>query len=157
MRVLVTGGAGFIGSHVVRALLARGDEPRVLDNLATGKRANVPPEVTLYEQDIRESLTDLVREVRPDAVVHLAAQADVRVSVVDPAFDASVNVVGTTNVLAAAATVDARVVFASTGGAIYGECERPAREDDPRPGDQRHVRQPDPPGRVLSLPGDTAA
>jgi UDP-glucose 4-epimerase len=131
MRVLVTGGAGFIGSHVVQALLARGDEPHVLDNLATGKRENVPPEVALHEHDIREPLTDLVRDLRPDAVVHLAAQADVRVSVADPAFDATVNVVGTANVLSAAAAIGARVAFASTGGAIYGECVRPAREDDP--------------------------
>jgi UDP-glucose 4-epimerase len=132
MRVLVTGGAGFIGSHVVQALLARGDEPHVLDNFATGKRENVPSGVALHEHDIREPLIEVVRGLAPDAVVHLAAQADVRVSVADPAFDASVNVVGTANVLNAAAGVGARVVFSSTGGAIYGELERPAREDDPQ-------------------------
>jgi UDP-glucose 4-epimerase len=129
MRVLVTGGAGFIGSHVVQALRDRGDEPHVLDNLATGKRENVPDGVPLYEHDIRDSLTELVASIHPDAIVHLAAQADVRVSVADPALDASVNVVGTANVLTAAEAVEARVVFASTGGAIYGECDEPAREN----------------------------
>jgi UDP-glucose 4-epimerase len=132
VRTLVTGGAGFIGSHVVDALVARGDEVHVLDNLASGKRGNVAAAATLHERDVREPLHELAAELRPEAIVHLAAQADVRVSVADPAYDAAVNVLGTVNVLEAARRVDARVVFSSTGGAIYGECERPAREDDPR-------------------------
>jgi UDP-glucose 4-epimerase len=127
MRVAVTGGAGFIGSHVVEALLARGDEVTVVDNLATGRRENVPPEARLVVHDVREPL-----DLDADVVFHLAAQADVRVSVDDPAFDAQVNVVGTVRVLEAARAAGAQVVFASTGGAIYGECERPAREDDER-------------------------
>ena len=131
MRALVTGGAGFIGSHVVEALVARGDEVHVVDDLSKGKRDQVPAAATLYVRDIREPLDALVRECGAQAIVHLAAQADVRVSVGDPALDASVNVLGTVNVLEAARLVDARVVFASTGGAIYGECERPARESDP--------------------------
>ncbi len=131
MRAIVTGGAGFIGSHVVAALVARGDETHVVDSLATGKRENLGPETTLHEVDIRNDLCELVGRIAPDAIVHLAAQADVRVSVAEPSFDASVNVVGTVNVLEAARRVGAPVVFASTGGAIYGECERPAREDDP--------------------------
>jgi UDP-glucose 4-epimerase len=131
MQVLVTGGAGFIGSHVVEVLVARGDEVHVVDDLSKGKREQVPAAATLHVHDIREPLDALVRETGAQAIVHLAAQADVRVSVGDPALDASVNVLGTVNVLEAARLVDARVVFASTGGAIYGECERPARESDP--------------------------
>jgi len=132
VRTLVTGGAGFIGSHVVEALLARSDEVHVLDNLASGKRENVPGAATLHVADVREPVDRLVQELQPDAIVHLAAQADVRVSVDDPGLDTAVNVLGTVNVLEAARKVSVRVVFASTGGAIYGECERPAREDDPR-------------------------
>jgi UDP-glucose 4-epimerase len=132
MRAIVTGGAGFIGSHVGDALLARGDEVHVVDNLATGSRANVPEGATLHERDIREDLGTLFAEVRPHAVFHLAAQADVGTSVEQPDFDAEVNVVGSVRVLEAARQVDARVVFTSTGGAIYGECERPAVETDER-------------------------
>ncbi len=132
MRAAVTGGAGFIGSHVVDALLARGDEVHVVDNLATGRRENLSPDATLHEHDIREPLEALFAEVRPEAVVHLAAQADVGTSVAQPLLDAEVNVLGTLNVLEAARGHDAQVVFSSTGGAIYGECDRPAREDDAR-------------------------
>ena len=131
MAVTVTGGAGFIGSHVVEALVARGDEVHVIDDLSNGKRANVPAGVELHVHDIREPIDALVRDAGATAIVHLAAQADVRVSVAEPTRDASVNVVGTVSVLEAAREAGARVVFASTGGAIYGECERPAREDDP--------------------------
>ena len=131
MRTIVTGGAGFIGSHVVETLLARGDEVHVVDDLSKGKRENVPAAATLHVLDVREPLDALAQETAAEAFVHLAAQADVRVSVARPAFDAEVNVIGTVNVLEAARLVGARVVFASTGGAIYGECVRPAREDDP--------------------------
>jgi UDP-glucose 4-epimerase len=132
VRAVVTGGAGFIGSHVVEALLARGDEVHVVDNLATGRRENVADGATLHERDVREPLGELFDQVRPETVVHLAAQADVGTSVEQPLFDAEVNVLGTLNVLEAARSHSAQVVFSSTGGAIYGECERPAREDDPR-------------------------
>ena len=132
MRAAVTGGAGFIGSHVVDALVARGDEVHVVDNLATGRRENVHAAATLHEHDIREPLEVLFREIRPELVVHLAAQADVGTSVERPVFDAEVNVIGTLNVLEGARAHGAQVVFSSTGGAIYGECERPAREDDER-------------------------
>jgi UDP-glucose 4-epimerase len=131
MRTIVTGGAGFIGSHVADALLARGDEVHVLDDLSKGKRANVPDGATLHEADIR-SPDEVFDSVRPDAVVHLAAQADVRVSVERPDYDADVNVLGTVRILEAARRHDAKIVFSSTGGAIYGECERPAPEDAPR-------------------------
>src|SRR6478735_4663821 len=131
MRALVTGGAGFIGSHVVEALVARGDEVHVVDDLSRGKRERVPAAATLHVHDIREPLDAIVRESGAHGIVHLAAQADVRVSVADPTLDASVNVLGTINVLEAARDAGARVVFASTGGAIYGECTRPAVEEDP--------------------------
>ena len=128
MRVLVTGGAGFIGSHVVDALVIRGDEVAVVDNLATGKRENIRDNATLHVRDIREPLEDLFDELRPDAVFHLAAQADVRVSTERPHEDAEVNVLGTIRVLEAARRHGAQVIFSSTGGAIYGECDGPAKE-----------------------------
>ncbi len=132
MRAVVTGGAGFIGSHVADALRARGDEVHVFDNLATGKRENVPAGATLHEADIRSDSDRVFDDVRPEACFHLAAQADVRVSVERPDFDADVNVLGTVRVLEAARRHGTKIVFASTGGAIYGECDGPAPEDAPR-------------------------
>jgi UDP-glucose 4-epimerase len=127
---LVTGGAGFIGSNLVDALLARGDEVTVVDDLSTGRRVNLDGALTagaeLAELDIRDAaaLSELASARRPQAVFHLAAQIDVRRSVEDPAFDAAVNVGGTANVLEAArAAGTGRIVFISTGGAIYGEGE----------------------------------
>jgi UDP-glucose 4-epimerase len=141
MRALVTGGAGFIGSNLVDALLGQGDEVTVVDDLSTGRRANLDGALaagaTLVEADIREGavLTALVSERQPEAIFHLAAQIDVRKSVADPAFDASINVGGTSNVLEAARAAGVRrVVFSSTGGAIYGEGEGqqlPLAEDAP--------------------------
>jgi len=132
VRVIVTGGAGFIGSHVVDALVARGDEVAVVDSLVTGKRENVSEKAELHVRDIREPLADLFDDLRPEAVFHLAAQADVRVSVQQPTYDAEVNVLGTLQVLEAARPHGAQVVFSSTGGAIYGECEEPAPESAAR-------------------------
>jgi UDP-glucose 4-epimerase len=140
MRTLVTGGAGFIGSNLVDALLARGDEVTVVDDLSTGRRENLEPGLVagaaLVEADIRDraALEDLAGRERPEAVFHLAAQIDVRKSVADPAFDAAINIGGTANVLEAARVAGARVVFSSTGGAIYGEGdgqELPLLEDAP--------------------------
>jgi UDP-glucose 4-epimerase len=132
MRAIVTGGAGFIGSHVVDALLGRGYEVVVVDDLSSGRRENVPASARLVQQDIRDPVVvELFREVRPHVCFHLAAQADVRVSVQDPVDDSAVNVLGTVQVLEAARACDAQVVFASTGGAIYGECEGPAPESAP--------------------------
>src|SRR3954470_2973574 len=130
MRALVTGGAGFIGSNLVDALLDRGDEVLVIDNLATGKRENLTVALSrgagFEEADITEGerLRKLFAGARPDIVFHLAAQIDVRKSIEDPAWDAGVNVVGTINVLEAARTSGvARVVNTSTGGAIYGDVD----------------------------------
>jgi UDP-glucose 4-epimerase len=131
VRVVVTGGAGFIGSHVVEALLARGDEVHVLDNLATGRREHVPAEATLHEADVRTDSAAVFAEARPEACFHLAAQADVRVSVARPDFDADVNVLGMIHVLEAARAHGTKIVFSSTGGAIYGEVETPATESFP--------------------------
>ena len=131
MRSIVTGGAGFIGSHVVDALVARGDEVAVIDSLVHGKEENVPSAAELHVRDIREPLDDIFDAVRPEAVFHLAAQADVRVSVEHPVEDAEVNVLGTVRILETARRHGAQVVFSSTGGAIYGECVEPAREDSP--------------------------
>jgi len=129
VRAIVTGGAGFIGSHVVDALVARGDEVAVVDSLVHGTKENVNVGAELHVRDIREPLDDVFDAVRPQAVYHLAAQADVRVSVEHPVDDAEVNVVGTIRILEGARRHGAQVVFASTGGAIYGECEEPAPED----------------------------
>src|SRR5690348_973026 len=131
VRAVVTGGAGFIGSNLADALLARGDEVHVVDDLSKGKRENVPDAARLHVADVR-SPDAALDEARPDVVFHLAAQADVRVSVDRPDHDADVNVLGTLRVLEAARRHGAKVVFASTGGAIYGECETPAPEDAER-------------------------
>ena len=128
MRAIVTGGAGFIGSHVVDALLARGDDVLVLDDLSNGKPENLPEGAQLEVVDIREPLDFEGAEV----CFHLAAQVDVRVAVERPEHDAQVNVLGTVNVLEAARRQGTQVVFASTGGAIYGECDGPVAEEAPR-------------------------
>lgn len=141
MKILVTGGAGFIGSHVVQALLSLGHEVSALDNLSSGKRENLPSSVRLYEVDLRdrEGTAKAVADFRPDAVSHQAAQASVSVSVRDPRLDAEVNVIGGINLLDACTASGSkveRIVFASTGGAIYGEVPEGTRADEstsPRP------------------------
>jgi UDP-glucose 4-epimerase len=139
MKALVTGGAGFIGSNLVDALLARGDEVIVLDDISTGKRENLEQALAkgaaLELVDIRDdgALSLLVSRTKPEVIFHLAAQIDVRKSVADPASDARINVEGTVNVLSAAQAHGVpRVVNTSTGGAIYGEGQQlPAPEDHP--------------------------
>jgi len=129
---LVTGGAGFIGSHVADAYLARGWRVTILDNFSTGKRTNVDPRAEVIEADITDaSLANLVRDLKPDVISHHAAQIDVRVSVSEPALDAQTNVLATIRLLQAAAEIGARrFIFASTGGAIYGEpLETPQTEN----------------------------
>src|SRR5262245_49260 len=121
-RVLVTGGAGFVGSHVVEAFLARGDEVHVVDDLSTGSRENVPASASFEQVDIVDAdALGAAVAFAPEVVCHLAAQASVTVSVGDPLLDCRVNVIGTLNVLEAAREHEAPVVFASTGGALYGD------------------------------------
>jgi len=134
MRICVTGGAGFIGSHLADAFLGDGHDVTVLDDLSSGRRANVPHGAVLEVLDIRSpEAAELLRDGRFDVLVHQAAQMDVRRSVADPAFDASINVLGTLNLLEAAVAGGVeRVLFASTGGAIYGDQEVfPADESHP--------------------------
>jgi UDP-glucose 4-epimerase len=140
MRALVTGGAGFIGSNLVDALVERGDTVDVVDDLSTGRRENLASAlergVVLHEADIRDRarLDAVVAAAAPDVVFHLAAQIDVRVSVADPSLDAAINVVGTINVLEAARAAGvSRVVNSSTGGAIYGEADEVPTDEDTRP------------------------
>jgi|SRR5438105_893523 len=130
LRAIVTGGAGFVGSHVVESLLARGDDVLVVDDLSTGVRENVADGARLEVMDVRGPIAEHFEGA--EACFHLAAQADVRVSVERPGLDADVNVLGTINVLEAARRHGTQVVFASTGGAIYGECEAPAPEEAER-------------------------
>jgi len=131
---LVTGGAGFIGSHLAEHLLERGHEVAVVDNLSTGKRGNVPEEAHFYEVDIRTGSPEAFEDFRPDALSHQAAQMDVRRSVREPDFDADVNVLGTIRLLENCIKYSVqKIVFASTGGAVYGEQEEfPAAEDHPQ-------------------------
>ena len=132
----MTGGAGFIGSHVAEHLLARGHEVAIVDNLSTGKRENLPDNAVLYETDIRSgrSLASIFEMFRPEALAHQAAQMDVRRSVREPDYDAEVNILGTVRLLQNCVEHGVgRVVFASTGGAIYGEQETfPALEEHPQ-------------------------
>ena len=134
MRVLLSGGAGFIGSHVAEALLGRHHEVAIVDDLSSGKRENIPEGVHLYEADIRTGCAEIFEDFGPEALCHQAAQMDVRRSVREPDFDADVNVLGTIRLLQACVEYGVgKVVFASTGGAVYGEQrEFPATEDHPQ-------------------------
>ena len=134
MKVLVTGGAGFIGSHLVDRLVQEGHEVIVVDNLSTGKRRNLNRAARFYKLDIQSwRLERTFRNERPNIVMHLAAQMDVRKSVEDPMFDAQVNILGTLNILQQAVKHGVRkVIFSSSGGAIYGEQDTyPAPETHP--------------------------
>jgi len=134
MRVIVTGGAGFIGSHIVEQLLAAGHEPHVIDNLSSGDRRNLPGGVALHEVDVRDTaaVQKVFQTVRPQAVTHQAAQMSVSLSVREPYFDAEVNVMGLLSVLQAADRVGVeRFVFASSGGVLYGDVYEPVSESHP--------------------------
>ena len=148
MRILLTGGAGFIGSHVAERLLDSGHEVLIVDNLTTGKRENVPEGVGLMEEDIRSGCERAFREFRPEILCHQAAQMDVRRSVREPDFDADVNVLGTIRLLQNCVAYEVgRVIFASTGGAVYGEQKTfPASED--------HAQYPVSPYGVSKLAGE---
>jgi UDP-glucose 4-epimerase len=132
MRVLVTGGAGFIGSHLVDALVARGDEVAIVDDMSAGQPDRVSAAAAVHKLTITERgpLAAVTAEFRPEIICHLAARIDVRASVADPADDAQINVIGTVNVLEAARAIGARVLFGSTGAVIYGrDAPIPSMED----------------------------
>ena len=136
MRILVTGGAGFIGSHVADGFRAQGHEVAVVDDLSVGKRANLDPAIQLYEHDIRaENLESVFKDFRPDVVDHHAAQSNVPASVTDPVYDASVNVLGSLNLLRLSAAHGVRkFIYISSGGAMYGEpdpADLPVKETAP--------------------------
>jgi UDP-glucose 4-epimerase len=146
-RILITGGAGFIGSHAADLLLANGWSVDILDDLSTGKRENIPAQATFHRLDVRSrQAAELVRDGRHDAIVHLAAQMDVRRSVADPLFDLDVNVRGTLNILEAIRSLEQRprLVFASTGGVLYGDHTRP-------PNHEVTPKEPDSPYAIAKL------
>jgi len=132
MRVLVTGGAGFIGSHLTDELVARGDAVAVVDDMSAGRPGRIPEQAIVHKVSVTDgaALVGLVAEFAPNLICHLAGQIDVRSSVANPAEDAQVNVIGTVNVLEAARSVGARVLLASTGAVIYGrDAPIPSMED----------------------------
>jgi UDP-glucose 4-epimerase len=131
--VIITGGAGFIGSHLAERFLRESWTVHIIDNLVTGKRENLPANATFHELDIRDpKAAELIASTKPDVLAHLAAQMDVRRSVEDPVYDASVNVLGSLNLLEAVRkqSPKTRVVFASTGGALYGDNTTPPNFED---------------------------
>lgn len=134
MRILVTGGAGFIASHIADAYIERGHEVHIVDDFSTGQRANLNSKATLHKIDIADSHSvKLVERIKPDILSHHAAQMDVRHSVADPTFDARVNILGFINLLEGCKNAGVKkVIFASSGGAVYGEQESfPASESHP--------------------------
>lgn len=122
-KVIVTGGAGFIGSHIVDALVSRGHRVVVIDNLSTGKKENINPKAKFYKADIRDKkISDIFKKEKPQAVFHYAAQIDARASASDPMFDAEVNILGSLNILQnAAETGVKKIIFASSGGSLSSE------------------------------------
>lgn len=146
MKILVTGGAGFIGSHVADALIGKGHEIHIVDDLSGGRSENVPDAATFHQLDIRsQEAADLLEEEAFEVLVHHAAQMDVRRSVADPRFDADVNIIGFLNLIEAGRRNGLqKVVFASTGGAIYGE-------PDYTPQDEAHPLRPLSPYGITKL------
>jgi UDP-glucose 4-epimerase len=149
MRILVTGGAGFIGSHLVDRLIQEGHEVSIVDDLSTGKKKNVNPNADFHKLDILSpKLERVFKKQRPEAILHHAAQMDVRRSVKDPIFDGQVNILGTVNLLEQAVKVGTkRVIFASSGGAVYGEQEQ-------FPATETHSTRPVSPYGVSKLAGE---
>jgi UDP-glucose 4-epimerase len=149
VKIVVTGGAGFIASHIVDAFLQRGHEVHVFDDLSTGQTANVNAKATLHEMDIADKqAARLIEQIRPEVLSHHAAQMDVRHSVADPAFDARVNILGFINLLEASKRAGVqKVIFASSGGAVYGE-----QEAFPAP--ETHATQPASPYGVSKRAGE---
>lgn len=136
MNILVTGGAGFIASHIVDAFIEAGHNVVIIDNLTTGREENINPKAKFYKADIRDDLSKIFEEHKFDVVNHHAAQIDVRRSVTDPIYDAQVNILGTLNLLQNSIKYGVKkFMFASTGGAVYGE-------QDYFPADEAHKQQP---------------
>lgn len=146
MKIILTGGAGFIGSNIAEAYLEAGHEVVIVDDLSTGKRSNLPAKARFYEESIESSrMKELLLDEKPDIVNHHAAQIDVRQSVADPVHDASVNIVGSLNLFEAARSAGVeKFIFASTGGAIYGE-------QDYFPADENHKTEPLSPYGIAKL------
>jgi UDP-glucose 4-epimerase len=149
MRILVTGGAGFIGSHVVDAYVSTGHEVAVLDDLSTGLRENLNPKARFHQMDLRDpALPELVKRENPEVVNHHAAQMSVKLSVEDPLFDASVNITGTLSLLESCRQAGVRkVIYSSSGGTVYGEPRR-------LPLDEGHQLAPISPYGVSKLAGE---
>ncbi|MDR0617168.1 MAG: NAD-dependent epimerase/dehydratase family protein [Endomicrobium sp.] len=136
MKVLVTGGAGFIGSNIVDALLEKKHSIVVIDNLSSGKKENVNKQSKFYKVDIcdQKKVLEIFKQEKPQIVIHHAAQIDVRKSVADPVFDVNVNIIGSINILGACVqTKVKKIIFASSGGTIYGECKAVAPKEDSMP------------------------
>ncbi|NCO83957.1 MAG: UDP-glucose 4-epimerase [Nitrospirae bacterium CG_4_10_14_3_um_filter_44_29] len=145
MRILVTGGAGFIGSHIVDAYINEGHEVSVIDNLSTGSRSNLNPAASFYHADIRDDVSAVIRDISPEIINHHAAQISISVSVENPAADAASNIIGTLNIIEAGLKAGLKkFIFASTGGAIYGA-------QDYFPVDEMHPLRPLSPYAVAKL------
>ena len=135
MKILVTGGAGFIGSNVTDALIDAGHEVAIIDNLTTGKKENLNPKAQFHQIDLRDKAVDeIIAGFQPEIIYHIAAQIDVRKSVADPIYNAEVNEIGTLNLLEAARKNNVKkIIFSSTGGALYGEVEKKSGADENHP------------------------
>ena len=146
MKVLITGGAGFIGSNVAEGLLAKNHEVVIVDDLSNGKKENIPADAKFYRKDIRDKeVFEIFKDENPDIVIHNAAQLSVRVSVEDPVFDADINIMGGLNVINACSILKVKkIIFASSGGTVYGEQEY-------FPADEKHPTMPVSPYGVAKL------
>jgi UDP-glucose 4-epimerase len=149
MKIVVTGGAGFIASHIVDAYLKQGHEVHVIDDFSTGRKLNLNPNAVLHESNIADAESaSIILKIKPDVLNHHAAQMDVRHSVEDPLFDARVNILGFVNLLEACKKAGtARVIFASSGGAIYGD-------EEPIPADEDHPKKPMSPYGISKMTGE---
>jgi UDP-glucose 4-epimerase len=149
MKIVVTGGAGFIASHIVDSYLQQGHEVHVIDDFSTGRKLNLNPSAVLHQSNVADTeAAKLILEIKPDVLNHHAAQMDVRHSVQDPLFDAGVNILGFLNLLEACKKAGTgRVIFASSGGAIYGD-------EEPIPADEDHPKKPMSPYGVSKMTGE---
>ena len=149
MKIVVTGGAGFIASHIVDAYLQQGHEVHVIDDFSTGHKLNLNPSAVLHQYNVADAAAaGVILKIKPDVLNHHAAQMDVRHSVEDPLFDAGVNILGFLNLLQACKKAGtARVIFASSGGAIYGD-------EEPVPADEDHPKKPMSPYGISKMTGE---